>query len=105
VPVLPGAGLEQGDELVAEVDERAAVHAVHVPDREQPAVEGQCAIEVVHFERDVVDADRSRSRGLRVHDTTLGEDGSQFRRAIGPRTGTPRTAILRRRCPIHSVSR
>ena len=49
------------DELVAELDERAAVRPLHVPDVEQPAVEGQRALDVVHLQRHVVDADRSRS--------------------------------------------
>ena len=39
VPILAGAGREQRDELIAEVEERAAVRALHAPELEQPAVE------------------------------------------------------------------
>src|SRR4051812_47631173 len=61
VPVLPGAGREQRDELVAEVDERAPVRALDVPDVEQPAVESDRALDVFDLQRDMVDPDRTRT--------------------------------------------
>jgi hypothetical protein len=87
VPVLADAGLEHRDELVAEVEERAAVHARHGADVEQPAVERDRAIDVVDLERHVVDAHRSRAVSVRVHARHGRPGPGRVPPAIRPRTG------------------
>jgi hypothetical protein len=54
VPVLAGAGREERDELIAQVEEGAAVGALDAAELEQPAVERDHAVDIVDLERDVV---------------------------------------------------
>jgi hypothetical protein len=49
--------LHERDELVAHVDERRPRRATAEREREDPPVEGERLVDVVDFERDVVDAD------------------------------------------------
>ena len=86
VPVLAGAGREQRDELIAQVEEGATVRALHAPELEQPAVERDRAVHIVDLERNVVDAHRARAVSIRSHGTTVGVARSEFPGAIGPRT-------------------
>ena len=63
VPVLAGAGREERDELVAEVEKGAAVGALDAAELEQTGVEGDRGLDVVDLERDVVDADGTGEGG------------------------------------------
>src|SRR5205085_8621965 len=60
----PRAPPDEGDELVADVDERHAARAAAQPQVEEAAVELERAVDVVHLERDVVDPDEP---WLRAH--------------------------------------
>ena len=51
--------LLQREELVTQVDERVRLASAAELESEQPAVEGQRLVDVAHFERDVVEADRA----------------------------------------------
>src|SRR3954447_9721870 len=57
---MRGGRLEEGDELVAHVDERMALALAAQGELENPAVEGERRLHVADLERDVIDADQPR---------------------------------------------
>ena len=50
------APLLQRDELVAEIDERIRIAPAPELEREEPAVESECLVDVADFERDVIES-------------------------------------------------
>ena len=65
-----GAAFHQRDELVADLDERGAVHPAAQRDLEDLLVERERLVDVVDLERDVVDPDEARLRHGRIRCTS-----------------------------------
>ena len=87
MPVLAGAGREQRDELVSEVEERAAVRALDRTDVEQPRIERDRGLDVIDLERHVVDADHARETSVLSHTATVGAARAEFQATLvlGPK--------------------
>src|SRR5947209_13129695 len=66
--LLARAALEEGDELIADLEKRRIrLAAVHSGRLEQRAVELDRRFQIVDLQRDVIDAREPRFRGPRVH--------------------------------------